>query len=153
MSKTIFHKVGTVALVAVLAAPFAANAESTLCDRSRRAEHDRTRRLPDHDPEVRVAAGRYRGRGHQPDHLRTDRGAGGSPAAPVAGTGGDLGAGAVTANVRGNGGNVTLGASTLGALASGARTRSTGRRSPRVDQRACAHPAGARERRHAPAPR
>ena len=52
----------------------------------------------------------------------------GNPVAANAGSG-DLGNGTVTAIVRANGGNVTLAAATTGAISNGTATRSTGTRS------------------------
>lgn len=121
MSKTIFTKVGTVALVAIMAVPFAANAESTLATGagalSTNARVDFQITIPKFvSLRVGSAAAAISLVTFSPTAAQMD--AGGA----VAGAGGDLGGGVVTATVRGNGGNVTLGASTLGALQSGTNT-------------------------------
>jgi hypothetical protein len=121
MSKKIFQKVGTVALVAVMAAPFAANAESTFATgagaQSTQARVDFTITIPRFvSLRVGATAAAISSVTFAPTAAQME--AGGS----VTGAGGDLGGGVVTAIVRGNGGAVTLGASTLGALQSGANT-------------------------------
>ena len=121
MNKAIFHKVGTVALVAVMAAPFAANAESSFASGagalSTNARVDFQITIPKFvSLRVGSAAAPISLVTFSPTAAQID--AGGA----VAGVGGDLGGGVVTAIVRGNGGNVTLAASTLGALQNGANT-------------------------------
>ncbi len=121
MNMPIFHKVGSVAMVAIMAAPFAANAESTLATGagalSTNARVDFQITIPKFvSLRVGSAAAAISLVTFAPTAAQMD--AGGA----IAGAGGDLGAGIVTAIVRGNGGNVTLAASTLGALQSGTNT-------------------------------
>ncbi len=122
MYKNAFHKVGTVALVAIMAAPFAANAESTVATGagalSTTARVDFQITIPKFvSLRVGSAAAAISLVTFAPTAAQVD--AGGA----VTGAGGDLGGGAVTAIVRGNSGNVTLGASTVGSgLASGTDT-------------------------------
>ena len=119
MSKKIFHKVGTVALVAAMAVPFAANAESTLAtgsgglNTSARVDFQIT--IPKF-VSLRVGAA-----GNLSDLISFAPTAAQMEAlTPVTGTGGDATGGAVNAVVRGNGGAVTLSAATAGNLLSGA---------------------------------
>jgi len=108
MSKKIFQKVGTVALVAVMAAPFAANAESSFV-----ATGPATARVDFQVTIPTFLSLRVGSTGTTIDRIDFAPSAanlGNSTA--VAGTGGNLGGGAVSANVRGNGGNMTLLAST-----------------------------------------
>jgi hypothetical protein len=122
MNKTVFHKVGTVALVAIMAAPFAANAESTLATGT--GPLSTTARVDFQITIPKFVSLRVGSAGAVAPNLVTfaptaaQMDAGGV----VTGGGGDLGGGVVTAIVRGNGGNVTLGASTLGALQNGSNT-------------------------------
>jgi len=121
MSKKIFQKVGTVALVAVMAAPFAANAESSFATGSgvqnTSANVDFLITIP------RFVSLRVGVAGTGVDLITfAPSGAQMAAGSPVTGTGGDATAGAVNATVRGNAGTVTLGASTLGGLTSGANS-------------------------------
>ena len=122
MSKKIFQKVGTVALVAVMAAPFAANAESTF--NTGAASGLSTQARVDFQITIPRFVSLQVGSTAAAIDLITfnvtaaQMDAGGT----VTGTGGNLSNGAVTARVRGNGGSVTLAASTAGALQSGTNT-------------------------------
>lgn len=121
MNMPVFHKIGAVAMVACMAVPFAANAESTVATGagalSTTARVDFQITIPKFvSLRVGSAAAGVSLVTFAPTAAQMD--AGGA----VAGAGGDLGGGVVTATVRGNGGNVTLGASTLGALQSGSNT-------------------------------
>ena len=107
MSKKIFRNVGTVALVAVMAVPFAASAESNFMTSGPATAHVDFRVTIPTFLSLRV------GSANQIDTIDF------APAAanlgdgtPVGGAGGNLGAGAVSTNVRGNAGNITLSAST-----------------------------------------
>ncbi len=107
MSTSIFHKVGTVALVAVMAAPFAANAESSFVTGTA-TPLTTTARV---DFQIQI-----------PKFLALQVGSAGTidqitftptatellNATAVGGTGGNLGAGAVSTRVRANNGNVSL---------------------------------------------
>jgi hypothetical protein len=119
MSKKIFHKVGTVALVAVMAAPFAANAESTFVTGTG-SPITTTARV---DFQIQI-----------PKFLTLQVGSAGTtidtitfaPSATdlinltaVDGTGGNSGPSGVTTVVRGNNGAVSLVANTTGPLLSG----------------------------------
>jgi hypothetical protein len=117
MSKSLFKNLGQVALVAVLAAPIGANAESSFqtgagaLSSSARVDFQIT--IP------RFLALRVGTAGAPIDLVSfTVPAANVGNATPVAGTGGDLGAGSVTASVLGNGGNVTLQATTAGPIGS-----------------------------------
>jgi hypothetical protein len=118
MSKSLFKNLGQVALVAVLAAPIGANAESSFqtgagaLNTSARVDFQIT--IP------RFLALRVGTTGAPVDLVSfTVPAANVGNATPVAGTGGDLGAGSVTASVLGNGGNVTLQATTAGPIGNG----------------------------------
>src|SRR5688572_24161289 len=107
MSKSLFRNLSHVALAAVLAAPIGANAESSFqtgagaLSTSARVDFQIT--IP------RFLSLRVGTAGAPIDLVSfTVPAANVGNATPVAGTGGDLGAGAVTASVLGNGGNVTL---------------------------------------------
>jgi len=119
MSKKIFQKVGTVALVAVMAAPFAANAESTF-NTGTGSPIQTTARV---DFQIQI-----------PKFLTLQVGSAGATIdtitfAPTAtdlinltavdGTGGNSGASGVTTVVRGNNGTVSLSANTTAALSNG----------------------------------
>jgi hypothetical protein len=119
MSKKIFQKVGTVALVAVMAAPFAANAESTFVTGTG-SPITTTARV---DFQITI-----------PKFLTLQVGSAGAtidtiafaPTAtdlingnPVDGTGGNAGPSGVSTVVRGNNGTVSLVANTPGPLLSG----------------------------------
>lgn len=118
MSKSLFKRLGPVALIAALAAPIGANAESNF--QTGAAALSTNARV---DFQITI-----------PRFLSLRVGTAGAPvdlvsfnvpaanvgnATPVAGTGGDLGAGSVTATVLGNGGNVTLQATTGGPIGNG----------------------------------
>lgn len=118
MSRSLFKSLGPVALVAVLAAPLGANAESSFqtgagaLNTSARVDFQVT--IP------RFLALRVGTTGAPIDLVSfTVPAANVGNATPVAGTGGDLGAGSVTASVLGNGGNVTLQATTAGPIGNG----------------------------------
>ena len=108
-------------MVAIMATPLASNAESTFATgggaQSTSARVDFQITIP-RFVSLRVggAAGAISQVTFSPTAAQME--AGGT----VAGAGGDLNGGVVTATVRGNGGNVTLAASTLGALQSGTNT-------------------------------
>jgi hypothetical protein len=120
MSKKIFHKVGTVALVAVMAVPFAANAESTF-NSGTGSPLTTTARV---DFQIQI-----------PKFVSLQVGVAGlnnlntitfaptttelANLTPVNGTGGNSGASGVLVNVRGNNGQVQLIASTTGPLSNG----------------------------------
>ncbi len=104
MSKKIFQKVGTVALVAVMAAPFAANAESNFVTSGTATAHVDFRVTIPTFLALRVGTPNNVIDVIQFAPSAADLGNG----TPLSGTGGDLGAGAVSVNVRGNGGNMTL---------------------------------------------
>jgi hypothetical protein len=119
MKKTLIRSMGTAALVAALVAPFAANAESNFATGtgplSATARVDFQINIPKF-VSLRVGAA-----GATINLVTfTVPGAAVGNSVAVAGTGGDLGSGAVTATVLGNGGTVTLGASTPGPLSNGA---------------------------------
>jgi hypothetical protein len=119
MSKQFLRKVGPVALAAVLAAPLAANAESNFASTTGAGNLTVNANV-----DFRITI---------PKFLYLQVGTIGTavnlidfvvPAATVgtgavAGTGGETGAGFVTASVRGNGGDVQLSATTGGALSNG----------------------------------
>jgi hypothetical protein len=118
MNKTLFRNLGHVALAAMLAAPIGANAESTFqtgagaLSTSARVDFQIT--IP------RFLSLRVGTAGAPVDLVNfTVPAANVGNATPVAGTGGDLGAGSVTASVLGNGGNVTLQATTAGPIGNG----------------------------------
>lgn len=118
MSKSLFKRLGPVALIAALAAPIGANAESTFqtgagaLSSSARVDFQIT--IP------RFLSLRVGTAGAPVDLVNfTVPAANVGNATPVAGTGGNLGAGAVTATVLGNGGNVTLQATTAGPIGNG----------------------------------
>lgn len=121
MSKSLIHKLGPAALVALLAAPLSANAESSFATGggalNANARVDFAITIP------RFVSLRVGTAGAPIDLISFA-----VPAAavgngtPVAGTGGDLGAGAVTATVLGNGGTVTLAATTGGPIGNGTST-------------------------------
>jgi hypothetical protein len=119
MSKSLFRNLGCVALTAALAAPIGANAESSFQTGvgalSANARVDFQITIP------RFLALRVGTSGAPIDLVSfTVPAANVGNATPVAGTGGDLGAGSVTASVLGNGGNVTLQATTGGPIGNGA---------------------------------
>jgi hypothetical protein len=118
MSKTLFHKIGPVALVAILAAPLGANAESSVATGagalSTNARVDFQITIPKF---VALRVGTNSGTIDLVSFTVPAANVGNGTA--VAGTGGDLGGGAVTATVLGNGGNVTLQANTPGAINNG----------------------------------
>ncbi len=118
MSKSLFKRLGSVALIAALAAPIGANAESSFqtgagaLNSSARVDFQIT--IP------RFLSLRVGTAGAPVDLVSfTVPAANVGDATAVAGTGGDLGAGSVTARVLGNGGNVTLQATTAGPLGNG----------------------------------
>lgn len=121
MNKISFHKLGPAVLAALLATPFAANAESTLQSgagpQSTSARVDFQITIPRFvSLRVGSAAGTIDLISFAPTAAQVESGL------PVSGAGGDLGGGAVTASVRGNGGDVTLAAVTAGAISNGAST-------------------------------
>jgi len=119
MTKSLLKNLGHAALFAVLAAPIGANAESSFqtgagaLSSSARVDFQIT--IP------RFLSLRVGTAGAPIDLVSfTVPAANVGNATPVAGTGGDLGAGSVTAAVLGNGGNVTLQATTGGPIGNGA---------------------------------
>lgn len=119
MSKPLFRNLVGIALTAALAAPLGANAESSFQTGvgalSANARVDFQITIP------RFLALRVGTSGTPIDLVSfTVPAANVGNATPVAGTGGDLGAGSVTASVLGNGGNVTLQATTGGPIGNGA---------------------------------
>jgi hypothetical protein len=118
MSKSLLKNLGHVALVAVLAAPIGANAESAFVNGvgplSASARVDFQITIP------RFLSLRVGTAGAPIDLVSfTVPAANVGDATAIAGTGGDLGAGSVTARVLGNGGNVSLQATTGGAIGNG----------------------------------
>lgn len=118
MTHSLLKNLGHAALVAVLAAPMAANAESTFqtgggaLSTSARVDFQVT--IP------RFLSLRVGTAGAPVDLVNFNVPAANvGNATPVAGTGGNLGSGAVTATVLGNGGNVTLQATTGGPIGNG----------------------------------
>lgn len=119
MSKSLFKNLGRVALAAVLAAPIGAYAESDFETGagalSAQARVDFQITIP------RFLSLRVGTTGAPVDLVSfTVPAANVGDATAIAGTGGDLGAGSVTARVLGNGGNVTLQATTAGPIGNGA---------------------------------
>ena len=119
MTKSLFKNLAHVALLAVVAAPIGSNAESSFptgagsLSSSARVDFQIT--IP------RFLSLRVGTAGAPIDLVSfTVPAANVGNATPVAGTGGDLGAGSVTAAVLGNGGNVTLQATTGGPIGNGA---------------------------------
>lgn len=119
MSKKIFHKAGAVAFAAILAVPFAAQAESTFVTGT--GTPLTTNARVDFQIQIPKFLGLQVG-----SLLTTVDQVTFAPTATdllngsaVAGTGGNLGGGAVTARVRGNNGNVSLTANTAAALSNG----------------------------------
>lgn len=118
MSKSLIRNLGHVALAAALAAPIGASAESSFQTGvgalSANARVDFQITIP------RFLALRVGTSGAPIDLVSfTVPAANVGNATPVAGTGGDLGGGSVTASVLGNGGNVTLQATTGGPIGNG----------------------------------
>jgi hypothetical protein len=118
MNKSLFRNLSCVALTAVLAAPIGANAESSFQTGvgalSANARVDFQITIP------RFLSLRVGTAGAPIDLVSfTVPAADVGNATPVAGTGGDVGGGAVTAAVLGNGGNVTLQATTGGPIGNG----------------------------------
>lgn len=118
MNKSLFRKVGLTAMAAMLAVPFVAQAESSFQTGagalSTQARVDFQITIP------RFLALQVGTTGAPIDLITfTLTPAQAQTPGPVAGTGGDVGGGAVTARVAGNVGNVTLVAATGGALSNG----------------------------------
>jgi hypothetical protein len=119
MNKTLIRSLGAAALVAALAAPFSANAESSFATGtgglSTSARIDFQITIPKFVA-LRVGTAGV----NNVDLISfTVPALNVGDSTPVVGTGGDLTNGVVTASVLGNGGTVTLGASTVGALTNG----------------------------------
>jgi hypothetical protein len=118
MSKSLFKNLGHVALVAVLAAPIGANAESSF--QTGAGALNANARVDFQITIPRFLSLRVGTAGAPIDLVSfTVPAANVGNATPVAGTGGDLGAGSVTASVLGNAGNVTLQATTGGPIGNG----------------------------------
>lgn len=118
MSKTILHKLGPAVLITVLAAPLGANAESSF--QTGAGALNTTARVDFSITIPRFLSLRVGTTGAPIDLVTfTVPGANVGDGNPIAGAGGDLGGGQVTASVLGNGGNVSLQASTGGALSNG----------------------------------
>lgn len=118
MNKSPFKKLGHVALVAVLAAPIGANAESSF--QTGAGALNANARVDFQITIPRFLSLRVGTTGAPIDLVSfTVPAANVGNATAVAGTGGDLGAGSVTASVLGNGGNVTLQATTAGPIGNG----------------------------------
>jgi hypothetical protein len=118
MSKYLFKKLSHVALVAALAAPLGAYAESSF--QTGAGALNASARVDFQITSPRFLSLRVGTAGAPIDLVSFDVPAANvGDATAIAGTGGDLGAGSVTARVLGNGGNVTLQATTAGALGNG----------------------------------
>lgn len=118
MRKSLLKSLGHAALLAALAAPFAANAESTFATGA--GALSSTARVDFQITIPRFLSLRVGTTGAPIDLVSfTVPAANVGDATAIAGTGGDLGAGSVTARVLGNGGNVTLQATTAGPLGNG----------------------------------
>jgi hypothetical protein len=118
MSKSLFKSIGPVALIAALAAPIGANAESNF--QTGAGALNANARVDFQITIPRFLSLRVGTAGAPVDLVSfTVPAANVGNATPIAGTGGDLGAGAVTASVLGNGGNVTLQATTAGPIGNG----------------------------------
>lgn len=120
MNTSFFRKAGLSAMTAMLAVPFAAQAESSLATGN--GQLNTTARVDFQITIPKFVALQVGTAGAAIDLITfaLTPAQAQAPGTPVAGTGGDVGAGAVTARVASNGGTVGLAAATLGPLGNGA---------------------------------